>query len=75
MIIYKFNLIIFKKLELNTAGRFFVRSLKKDLNYIDFFLSKPLNLKKNLFFLTWFKIPIQLIPINSKWLIGYNKLA
>ena len=36
-----------------------------------------LNLKRIQFFLTRFKIPIKLIPINLKWLIlmiGYNKL-
>ena len=31
--------------------------------------SKPLNLKRIQIFLTWFKIPIKLIPINFKWLI------
>ena len=37
-----------------------------------------MNLKRIQFFLTWLKIPIELIPINLKWLIamiGYNKLA
>ena len=40
--------------------------------------SKHLNLKRIKFVLTWFKIPIKLIPINLKWLIamiGYNKLT
>ena len=40
--------------------------------------SKHLNIKRIQLLLTWFKIPIKLIPIILKWLIpmiGYNKLA
>ena len=40
--------------------------------------SKHLNLKIIQLFLTWFKIPIKLIPMTLKWLIamiGYNKIA
>jgi hypothetical protein len=39
---------------------------------------EQLNLKINKFFLTWFKVPMKLIPINLKWsiaMICYNKLA
>ena len=54
----------------------------KSLNLLWFTLyvkskSKQLNLIRIHLFLTWFKIPINIILINLKWLItmiGYNKL-